>query len=268
MQSSRVLPFSYGLLCAALAVACGGGGGGARRQWRGWAGRRRRTSSASPAATRAPWVTTGTAAVTLTVDAATTGAAWSRFYEGAVATDHANTILSSALGTERADRAQEGARRGRLPLRALPRHPEPRHRRLSGRPRRRWRPTRPPTTGRASIRCTTRSWRRACARSSRSASRRPRSRRTPAQIQTQLWYGGVSPNISKPIRRPPPTDGDADLGPLAEVHGRHRHATSRTATAPTRSATTGTSRSGTRRPGCTGPARPATTSSTTTPRSA
>jgi len=46
----------------------------------------------------APWVTTGTAAVNLTVNAGSRGAAWSRFYEGAVATDHANTILTTAYG--------------------------------------------------------------------------------------------------------------------------------------------------------------------------
>jgi xylan 1,4-beta-xylosidase len=36
--------------------------------------------------------------VTLAVDAATPGAAWNRFYERGVATDHANTILASAYG--------------------------------------------------------------------------------------------------------------------------------------------------------------------------
>lgn len=43
----------------------------------------------------APWVTAGTPVVTLNVDASQKGAAWSRFYERGVATDHANTVLSS-----------------------------------------------------------------------------------------------------------------------------------------------------------------------------
>jgi xylan 1,4-beta-xylosidase len=43
-----------------------------------------------------PYTTGGTPAVTLAVDAASPGAAWSRFYEVAVATDHANTVLDTA----------------------------------------------------------------------------------------------------------------------------------------------------------------------------
>ena len=56
----------------------------------------------------APWVTSGTPAVTLTVDAASPGAAWNRFYEGAVATDHANTILTAAWGRNAADALKKG----------------------------------------------------------------------------------------------------------------------------------------------------------------
>ena len=41
------------------------------------------------------------------VDAAAPGAMWSRFYEGAVATDHANTILSGP-GPGRADALKKG----------------------------------------------------------------------------------------------------------------------------------------------------------------
>jgi xylan 1,4-beta-xylosidase len=45
-----------------------------------------------------PYTTSGTAAVNLTVNAATPGAAWNRFYERGVSADHANTILSTAWG--------------------------------------------------------------------------------------------------------------------------------------------------------------------------
>jgi xylan 1,4-beta-xylosidase len=43
----------------------------------------------------APYTTGGTPAVSLTVDAASPGMPWSRFYEVAVATDHANTVLNT-----------------------------------------------------------------------------------------------------------------------------------------------------------------------------
>ena len=182
----------------------GGGGGGGGTGGTGGGGTGNVAGVACGDA--APWVDAVEAAqVTLTVDAASPGAAWSRFYEGAVATDHANTILSARVGAQRAERAQEGARRGRVPLRALPRHPEPRHRRVSGRPRRRWRPRPPPTTGRASIRCTTRSWRRACGRSSRSASRRPRSRRTRRRSRRSSGTTACRPTSASRSCRPPPT---------------------------------------------------------------
>jgi xylan 1,4-beta-xylosidase len=45
----------------------------------------------------APW-TTGNGDYQITVDAGQRGAAWSRFYEKGVASDHANTVLSTAWG--------------------------------------------------------------------------------------------------------------------------------------------------------------------------
>src|SRR4051812_24253306 len=85
--------FKRGLtfLTVALAGACGGGGGKGT-------GPGNAVAYNCGDATAAPWTGSGTPAVTLSVDGATTAQAWSRFYEGAVATDHANTILSSAWG--------------------------------------------------------------------------------------------------------------------------------------------------------------------------
>ena len=51
-----------------------------------------------PCSDAAPWTADGTPEVTLTVDAAVLGPAWSRFYERAVASDHANTLLCTAYG--------------------------------------------------------------------------------------------------------------------------------------------------------------------------
>jgi xylan 1,4-beta-xylosidase len=45
-----------------------------------------------------PWTTTGTPGVQLHVDAGAPGAPWNRFYETAVASDHANTLLCTAWG--------------------------------------------------------------------------------------------------------------------------------------------------------------------------
>ncbi len=45
-----------------------------------------------------PWTTNGTPGVELPVDAALLGPAWNRFYERAVASDHANTLLCTAYG--------------------------------------------------------------------------------------------------------------------------------------------------------------------------
>jgi len=111
MQSSRILPFSRGLrmvawsaLASAAFVACGGGGKGGGLGGAGGAGN-------APGVTcggDAPWTNGGTAAVTLSVDASASGTPWSRFYEGAVATDHANTILSSAYGRNAAASLQKG----------------------------------------------------------------------------------------------------------------------------------------------------------------
>jgi xylan 1,4-beta-xylosidase len=91
MQLSRLLPFSCGLLCA-LAAGCGGGKGGTGNGATG------NVTASNCGDAPAPWTQSGTAAVTLSVDGSTAVQPWDRFYEGAVATDHANTILSSAWG--------------------------------------------------------------------------------------------------------------------------------------------------------------------------
>ena len=90
MQSSRSLPFSCVLACAA-AGACGGGKGPAVNTGSG-------NAPGVACGDSAPWVSSGAPQVSLAVDAASPGATWSRFYEGAVATDHANTILTAAWG--------------------------------------------------------------------------------------------------------------------------------------------------------------------------
>jgi xylan 1,4-beta-xylosidase len=46
----------------------------------------------------APWTSTGTAATKIVIDTASKGAAWNRFYERMVASDHANTVLATAWG--------------------------------------------------------------------------------------------------------------------------------------------------------------------------
>ncbi|HXU04650.1 MAG TPA: hypothetical protein VN903_26995, partial [Polyangia bacterium] len=76
-----------------------GGTGGAAGGTAGTTGAAGSTVGVGVACTgTSPWVTTGTPAVNLTVNAGSRGAAWSRFHEGAVATDHANTILTTAYG--------------------------------------------------------------------------------------------------------------------------------------------------------------------------
>jgi xylan 1,4-beta-xylosidase len=51
-----------------------------------------------PCADAAPWTRNGTPAVQIRVDAGAPGRAWSRFYETAVAADHAHTLLCTAWG--------------------------------------------------------------------------------------------------------------------------------------------------------------------------
>jgi xylan 1,4-beta-xylosidase len=102
MRSSRLFPFSLAFVAAAFAGACGGGQGG------NGGGATGNVTATNCVDAPAPWTRTGTPAVTLTVDGATTAQAWSRFYEGAVATDHANTILSSAWGRNAQAALQKG----------------------------------------------------------------------------------------------------------------------------------------------------------------
>jgi len=93
----------------ALAAAAGGcGGGGGKGGGLGGAAGAVTGAPGALCADTAPYTTDGKAAVELAVDAASPGAAWSRFYEGAVATDHANTILSSAYGRNAAAALKKG----------------------------------------------------------------------------------------------------------------------------------------------------------------
>ena len=149
----------------------------------------------------------GTPAVTLAVDGATTGAAWSRFYEGAVATDHANTILSSAWGRNAQSALKKGhdlagfryARFHGILNRDIAVYPAAAPALATETPAYDW--TRFDQVYDAVI----------------AAGMRPIveiSFTPPAlasntgQVQMQLWYGGVSPNISKPIK-PPTADTTA-----------------------------------------------------------
>jgi xylan 1,4-beta-xylosidase len=79
-------------VAVAFTGACGSGKGGTGSGGTG------NVSATNCGDAPAPWTKSGTPAVTLSVDGATTAQTWDRFYEGAVATDHANTILSSAWG--------------------------------------------------------------------------------------------------------------------------------------------------------------------------
>ena len=184
MTSSRVLPF-----VALLALgACGGGGSAAK------------ATGVDCGDAPSPW-TSGGGAVTLTVDGASPGAAWSRFYEGAVATDHANTILSSAWGRN----AQNALKKG---------HDQAgfRYARFHGILNRDIAVYSEDASGNAVY-----DWTRfdmvydaikdAGMRPIVEISFMPDALASDAsKIQAQLWYGGVSPNISKPTK-PPTADG-------------------------------------------------------------
>jgi xylan 1,4-beta-xylosidase len=211
MQSSRTLPFSWCfrvgtcLVLGALAAgACGGGaasGGGLGGA--GGAG----NAPGALCAGDAPYTTGGTAAVALTVDASATGAPWSRFYEGAVATDHANTILSSAYGRNAAAALQKGhdqagfryARFHGILNKDIGVYPATAPALATDTPAYDW--TRFDQVYDAIM----------------AAGMRPiveisftppALASSPSQNQAQLWYGGVSPNISKPIL-PPTADASA-----------------------------------------------------------
>ena len=212
MQSSRVLPFSgvtrNVLLVVALgalaAATCGGGGskagglGGA-----GGAGNAPGVACTDPA----PWTTTGTADVMLSVDATGPQTPWNRFYEGAVATDHANTILSSAYGRNAAAALQKGhdqagfryARFHGILNRDIGVYPATAPVLATDTPAYDW--TRfdmvydaVMTAGMRPI--------------VEISFTPPALASVPTQNQAQLWYGGVSPNISKPIL-PPTADASA-----------------------------------------------------------
>jgi len=207
MQSSRLLPFFVMAVGALAAGACGGSGGSKPGGLGGAAGAGNAPGAAC--ANPAPWTTTGTADVSLSVDASATGAAWSRFYEGAVATDHANTILSSAYGRNAAAALKKGhdqagfryARFHGILNRDIGVYPATAPVLATDTPAYDW--TRFDMVYDAVI----------------AAGMRPIveiSFTPPAlasgstQILTSLWYGGVSPNISKPIL--PPT-GDTSAMP-------------------------------------------------------
>ena len=99
--------------------------GGARR-------RRQRRRRRAAATRRRPGRRRARPAVTLTVDGATTGRGLEPLLRGRGRDRSREHDPVVGVGPERAERAEEGPRPGRVPLRALPRHPEPRHRRLSG----------------------------------------------------------------------------------------------------------------------------------------
>jgi xylan 1,4-beta-xylosidase len=202
MQSSRVLPF---LWLSTIAGACGGGGGKGMGGAAGFGGAGGGGNAPGVACgDSAPWTTSGTPGVTLTVDAAATGMPWSRFYEGAVATDHANTLLSSAYGRNAQASLKKGhdqagfryARFHGILNRDIGVYPATAPAVATDTPAYDW--TRFDQVYDAVV----------------AAGMRPivEIGFTPpglasnaTQLQSQLWYGGASPNISKPIL--PPTAG-------------------------------------------------------------
>jgi len=153
------------------------------------------------------WTKSGSPAVTLTVDASSPGTAWSRFYEGAVATDHANTILDGAWGRNAAAALKKGhdqagfryARFHGILDSDIGVYPATAPALATDTPAYDW--TRFNQVYDAIM----------------AAGMRPivEISFTPpalasntAQIQAQLWYHGVSPNISAPTR-PPTADAGA-----------------------------------------------------------
>ena len=205
MTSSRLLPFSFALLCGLAAGTCGGGGSGGAGGGGGTGG-----GGNAPGVLcegPGPWTTKGSPQVTLTVDASAPGAAWSRFYEGSVATDHANTILSAAWGRN----AQNALKKG---------HDEAgfRYARFHGILNRDI-GVYPETAPALATETPAYNWERfdqvydaVIAAGMRPiveiSFTPPALASNPTQIQAQLWYGGVSPNISKPTK-PPTADAAA-----------------------------------------------------------
>jgi len=210
MQSSRLFPFSCGLFVGLVTLVIGGGacGGGGSKGMGGMGGLGGLGGGLGTGATGnapgvvcadpPPWTTTGTPAVTLTVDGASPGAAWSRFYEGAVATDHANTILTSAWGLNASAALKKGhdqagfryARFHGILNNDIGVYPAAAPAEATEAPVYNW--TRFDQVYDAVV----------------AAGMRPIVEisftppglaSNPATIQSQLWYGGVSPNISKPI---------------------------------------------------------------------
>jgi len=203
MTSSRLLPFGLAVLGGVAAGACGGGNGLTGSGGTGGGGNAPGALCEGPG----PWKTQGSPQVTLTVDAAAPGAAWSRFYEGAVATDHANTILSAAWGRNAQNALKKGhdeagfryARFHGILNRDIGVYPETAPADATETPAYDW--TRFDQVYDAVI----------------AAGMRPiveisftppALASNPTQIQSQLWYGGVSPNISKPTK-PPTADAAA-----------------------------------------------------------
>jgi xylan 1,4-beta-xylosidase len=200
------------LLCSALALgvgACGGGGkgmmgtGGIGVPGLGGSG----NAVGVACGDSAPWVASGTPDVALAVDAASPGPTWSRFYEGAVATDHANTILTGAWGRNAQNALKKGhdeagfryARFHGILNRDIGVYPATAPALASDEPAYDW--TRFNQVYDAVM----------------AAGMRPivEIGFTPpalasnaTQIQTQLWYNSVSPNISRPTI-PPSADPGA-----------------------------------------------------------
>jgi len=202
MQSSRILPF-FGVVGLVAAGACGGGSkmgvmspglGGA-----GGAGAAPGVACADPA----PWTKDGTPDVTLEVNADGPSTTWSRFYEGAVATDHANTILSSRYGRNAAAALKKGhdeagfryARFHGILNRDINLYPATAPALATDTPAYDW--TRFDMVYDAIMA--------AGMRPIVEISFTPPALASTTTLLTSLWYGGVSPNISKPIM--PPTAG-------------------------------------------------------------
>jgi xylan 1,4-beta-xylosidase len=212
MLSSRFLPFSSGLRIAAslilaaagMGAACGGGGAKGGLGGAGGGG----NAPGAQCADTALWTSDGAATVALAVDASATGAPWSRFYEGAVATDHANTILSSAYGRNAAAALQKGhdqagfryARFHGILNNDIGVYPAAAPALATDTPAYNW--TRFDMVYDAVMA--------AGMRPIVEISFTPPGLASTGTVQTQLWYNNVSPNISKPIR--PPT-GDAGALP-------------------------------------------------------
>ncbi len=151
------------------------------------------STTPGPCTDTPPWTTTGTPDVQITVDASAIGAPWNRFYEKAVASDHANTLLCTVWGRNiqnalRKAHAQAGLQYARFHG-VLDDDIGVYSEDASGAPVYDW--ARFDRVYDAVVA--------ASMRPIVEISFMPSALASDAtQIQTQLWYGGASPNISPP----------------------------------------------------------------------